>query len=332
MFAANSNSRWSFVFLLMVLLVWGCGSGDSSDGNAGDEGANPQEDPHVMGSVWAMVYPTIIALNSADHTYLRGLDETETQYDWMCFGIETGGEELENTRTDGDVDLTVVDFMASEEPCKWPFSYYMRVGVCFQCANRGLYFTGKTVEGSAGYTLFVSLYGTYGDESEGDYSMDECLAAAPSWQGGNFRQLSAHALDPESHGMGAQSEIALYDRFYGVDRNSAYATADPQMLWRVYLDELFGLNVRETLGDAFEPSRLLELQRIRNDFLDAKEALEAHLSTQEVAFSEDEAMVQYQDLFNDLIDQYKTILSPDEYEALFNLTYESPLELRSFLP
>jgi hypothetical protein len=49
-------------------------------------------------------------------------------------------------------------------------------------------------------------------------------------------------------------------------------------------------------------------------------------------YQADELIFAYQILFDGLIEQYKATLSPDDYERLFNMGYNTPLEVMRFLP
>ncbi|MBN1848531.1 MAG: hypothetical protein JW932_08090 [Deltaproteobacteria bacterium] len=309
--------------LCFLGLLFACGGDDPAEN---PDNPSPADEAHTMGDVWAMAYPTSIVGSAADHTYLQGLDEDGRLTSWMCFGKDTDGQELADTRTDAMADLTVVEFMAAEEPCKWPITFYLRVGVCHQCANRGLYYTGKTVANATGYDFFVSIYGTYGEETEGSYSMEKCLAAAPPWLGPDILSLT---IEKQMLIQDAQAgEIALYRQYIQQRQGRDLNHEDRMRQWRDYLDALFERRIRFYLGTDFPEQTIEALQAARNVFLDEKEQLDIWVDTKYPEPSE--MMDRYGMLLNDLADSYKTLLTPDEYEWLFNLAYDTPVDLGRF--
>jgi hypothetical protein len=311
--------------LLAGLAAAACGSGD------GDE---PQSStPHVFGSLRAMHYPSAIGGYAADHTYL--IAQTDDGHNTVhgCFSnLPHDGEELSGTFTRMDVDLTTVEFMADQAPCKWPLGYYLRVGICHQCANRGLYYTNKTVSAAEGYNFFVTLFGTYGNDQYEAYSLSNCLAAAPAWQGGPFRERAAtsRAAGQSEDRSVSDLEMVLYERYFGDIRPLRRDTADDARLHRLYLDDLFGQIIAQRLEDRISESTVDQLQRVRNASLDEKTELDQWATANN--YQADELILAYQALFDGLNEQYKAILSPDDYERLFNMGYDTPLDIMHFLP
>jgi hypothetical protein len=238
---------------LAVLLISGMALLACQDSGRGAQTDLDLQDDHVMGSVWAMVYPTNLALRLAAHTYVSAIDTNGNTYDWLCFGKDADGEELENTLTEGNADLTTIGFMASEPPCKWPLEYYLRIGVCYQCANRALYHTGKTVAASEGYDFFLSIYGTYGDVSISEshtYSMANCIDASPPWKGGPessaLRKTAVKAVLEVPVG----EEIQLYHKYFQQDNPHALDQNQAD-LYAGYLDELFLMRIKKKTGGGF---------------------------------------------------------------------------------
>ena len=290
------------------------------------------DDAHVMGSVWAMVYPTNLALRLADHTYVSAVDTHGNTYDWLCFGKDADGDELENTLTEDTADLTTIGFMAAEPPCKWPTEYYLRIGVCHQCANRALYHTGKTVAASEGYDFFSSIYGTYGDESISEshpYSMNNCIDASPSWQGGPISSapLNTDAKAGQAYPIG--EEVQLYNKYF--QWNDMHALKQYQGdVYAGYLDELFLMRIRKKLGADFPAGTADQLVGIRNRYREHKSALDRE--TMQSRVSEKELVTTYEKFFNELADEYRSILTPLEFETLFDYDYTKAIELNDILP
>lgn len=325
----RSRVHHRLLSLLAVLLI-GCAATACS---SGDGGASESNAPHVFGNLRAMHYPSAIGGYAADHTYLVAQDDDGDEHVWACFStLPEVGEDLSGTFTEKLVDLTTAGFMADQDPCKWPLGYYMRIGICHQCANRGLYYTNKTVSNAQGYSFFVSLYGTYGNDAYDTYSLSSCLAAAPAWQGGQFRErvtTSRTVEDPEDRSV-SESEICLYKRYVGDMRPLRLGAVDDVRLHRRYLDDLFGQIIAQRLGDRISESTVDQLQRARNACLDEKTELDQWAMTS--GYEADELIFAYQILFDGLNEQYKAILSPDDYERLFNMGYDAPLDIMRFLP
>ena len=319
----------SLMLAMLTCLVFAC----SGSGNNGDSGQPAgQDEIHQFGDVWAMHYPSTIGGYAADHTYLVGLDEEGEQHEWTCFSTLSGGDELANTRGDGLADLTTVGFMADKSPCKWPISYYLRVGICHQCANRGLYYIHRTVTDARGYAFFVSLYGTYGNDDYDTYSMAKCLEAAPPWQGDEMDSpADTTKAYPGSRESDVQNrEIELYEMYYGRSHNAEQKSVDAGQRQRRYLDALFRLEIFEHLGDDLPRSLVDRLQQVRNEYLDAKTDLDQWALQNR--YSSAELVEEYQRLFEDLNQHYKSILTADQYKQLFNMDYDARLDLSSFLP
>ncbi len=99
---------------------------------------------------------------------------------------------------------------------------------------------------------------------------------------------------------------------------------------RLYLDDLFDQIIAQRLGARISESIVDQLQRARNACLDEKAALDRWAMTN--GYQADELIFAYQILFDGLNEQYKTILPPDDYERLFNMGYDTPLDIMRFLP
>ena len=328
----------------------------------------------LVNSVWAMKIPAFwhVEENPLDHTYI----EASNGDAWGCFGANQGGTELSGTRTDGRIDLTTVEFMANESPCKWPYHpYYGVIGFCHQLANRALYYTGKTVHNAGGYALTTSLCGTYGNyltnisdihsilqnsivqnivphdiinyikdhinliyEDINQYSFRNCLARAPRWEGDSF--INRNGLDgsfrnfqdiPGPDDEFSNKEIALYKKYY-LENNtvlrSGQSIVSPYLRRQMYLDDLFVLQIHERLGENFPEDKIENLLRIRRRFYREKRVLD--LIVISMHLNQDQVTNLYNNLLNNFAKYIKTVLTPSEYERLFNLKYNSSIDIRNF--
>jgi hypothetical protein len=326
----KKNRNKALCKLLVVLILIGTALFSCSDSDESSQSLS--EDGHVMGSVWAMVYPTNLLLRLADHTYISAIDTGGNTYDWLCFGNGSEGDELSGTLTEFTADITTVGFMASEPPCKWPLEYYLVIGVCHQCANRALYYTDKTVVDSRGYDFFTSIYGTYGDESISEshtYSMKRCIEAAPLWQGGATSSasasLSGKSIDDDFPG----EEKQLYRDYLQQKQTNAFNMSQDD-LYSGYLDKLFRMRIRKKLGVDFSYRTVDQLVGLRNQYREMKMMLDREIQLSRLPA--EELLARYEILFNNLANGYKLILTPLEYETLFNLSYYQGIELDDILP
>ena len=305
---------WLAGLILIGTAFYACQDSDK------DTQADSEKD-HALGSVWAMVYPTLLALRMADHTYVSAVDTDGNTYDWLCFGKDADGAELENTLTEDTADLTTIGFMASEPPCKWPVEYYLRIGVCHQCANRALYYTGKTVAASDGYDFFASIYGTYGDETISEshpYSMKNCIDASPPWQGEPLDSAFWNRVGEAGQAYPIADESQLYHAYFQDNKPQAFKENQDKG-YAEYLDALFLMRIRKKLGADFPDGTADQLVDIRNRYRTRKSALDR--KTLENWMSEEGVMGRYQRFFNELADEYKSVLTPAEYETLFGLGF-----------
>ena len=310
-----------WVLFMMIFICCGC------DGSTSNEDTADLELDHALGDVWASSYPTNIALQVADHTLIQALDSAGNDYSFKCFGYRTDGDTLADTLTPGNADITVVGHMASELPCKWPLEYYLRIGVCHQCANRALYYTGKTVAGARGYDFFAAIYGTYGDESQASYqqySMQKCLDSAPEWQGDTYiadsMQInrSDHMPDP------INKEVRLY-QLYRSHSSDKKLTHHNSVDFESYLETLFRMRIKERLGDEFPEKSVSNLLNIQKSFRQLKRVLDDDVLTH--AMTSDTVWDRYTSLFNELAGAFKAYLTPLEYEQLFGLDFHEPIDL-----
>jgi hypothetical protein len=304
------RKRISDLCVCLFLLVLGL---SVLPGGCGDGGDSSEPTVHAKGDLWANVYPTIIAAYQADHTYLQALTTDDATLRWGCFGKSTDGEYLSRTRTNSTVDLTVADFMASQEPCIWPLALYAQVGVCHQCANRGLYHTGRTVSEAAGYTFFAAIYGTYGYTGfpYEDYDLKRCLEKAPA--------LQQAVAEEKAAGKGFD-EQALYASWFGKSENKEAHGSDPDERWTGYLNDLFEGLVGQRLGDGQKSSLTYALLEAQNTMLARKRELDKCLRKGSIGNEEYHRLLQ--EIMSDFSDRAAAVLGPWQYERLFNLEYK----------
>lgn len=111
-----------------------------------------------MGRLVAKAYPTDVAPNLADHTYVECGAGAKA---WGCWGGKTGGHPLGS----GDGSTLRADAIAEPDE-RAGITCYAINGVCHQAANRILLAAGGiTVIGARGYGLSVALFGVYGRPS-----------------------------------------------------------------------------------------------------------------------------------------------------------------------
>ena len=107
-----------------------------------------------MGTLVAKKYPTVLALKSADHTYVTCGSESKA---WACWGGKTGGAKYRW----GQGSTLRADAIAGVDE-KAGVTCYLINGVCHQAANRILRPAGITVLGARGYDLSEVAFGAYG--------------------------------------------------------------------------------------------------------------------------------------------------------------------------
>lgn len=107
-----------------------------------------------MGQLVAWHYPTQLALELADHTYVACGNGGKA---WSCWGGKTGG----NSLVQGTCSTRRADAIAEADE-RAGITCYLVNGVCHQAANRILMPAGVTVQNARGYGLSMSIFGVYG--------------------------------------------------------------------------------------------------------------------------------------------------------------------------
>ncbi|MCD0247120.1 hypothetical protein JWH11_17400 [Xanthomonas melonis] len=112
-----------------------------------------------MGTLQVCCYPTTIALNLADHTYVSC---GSGAFAWGCWGGKQGG-----TVVDVGNGSTLRAEKIAEPDERAGITHYLVNGVCHQAANRILKPADIVAENARGYLLSVALFHIYGRESAG---------------------------------------------------------------------------------------------------------------------------------------------------------------------
>ncbi|WP_146093246.1 MULTISPECIES: hypothetical protein [unclassified Xanthomonas] len=112
-----------------------------------------------MGILQVCCYPTTIALNLADHTYVSC---GSGAFAWGCWGGKQGG-----TVVDVGNGSTLRAEKIAEPDERAGITHYLVNGVCHQAANRILKPADIVAENARGYLLSVALFHIYGRESAG---------------------------------------------------------------------------------------------------------------------------------------------------------------------
>jgi hypothetical protein len=107
-----------------------------------------------MGQLIAKHYPTKLAANAADHTYVECGTGARA---WACWGGKTGGAVLR-----AGIGSTARADAIAEPDEKAGIACYLINGVCHQSANRILLPAGILVTGARGYNVSSALFGPYG--------------------------------------------------------------------------------------------------------------------------------------------------------------------------
>lgn len=299
--------------------------------------------------------PKVIGASEVDHTYVE-LDAYDNEYHddvetlaFGAFGENTGGSALGGTETScpenrdhSCIDTETVAFMMEKEPCKWPVNTgYARVGVCWNLANRGLYYTGKTVNEVPYYVVIETAFGTYGamgaagggtySDLTAPYRMSQCLSAQQSqapWDGYDFgvpftgnpldlRKVASSAEPPHD----VDPRIHLYQEYYadgtGVARRAHDGDGDLP-----YLQALLRLNVEEKLGQV-DPETMEALLAIHAAYLPELTALR---DAADFSFADLNA------LMNAQLAEYRAVLGEERYLKLMGLETSEPFDLQRHAP
>lgn len=316
----HSHLRVTFALLATSVLLLGTGCTDKKTPMSG------VSEKHLMGHKldvrnYSVDYP--IAKWVAVHTYPESFDDNDKRHAWPALGGDKGGDLLDDTTTEcraGEkcIDISTVDYIMSEAPCIWPKDpYYAVVGVCWNATNRGLYFTHKTVHNVKFYAVVESYFGTYGldDDStcfrskcrEGRklYSWTKCRKAVNE----NYPWHSQITTDAQM-ALSANPRIRLYHTYYGVAAQSEKANLIPEEKWFRYLRDLVNLQLNERLAEISTEKRDRILAIHERMFREMGERIFADEN-------HDQYLQELNVFFNEVLDEYKTVLTDAEYKAFF---------------
>lgn len=291
--------------------------------------------PHTLGKeLMAYEIPVRhkIAKYVAMHTYPVAFDNNGIRFAWEALGSKTGGTALPGTTTrceEDCIDITTIDYIMTESPpCIWPYKgFYGVVGVCWNAANRGLYYTGKTVSKVKFYPIIEAIYGTYGLDNNSFcarekcrkgrdlYGWSRCLQAVEElypWQGQERGELAAG-------GTPTDPRIALFENYFFEGTARTGNNPDRQAL---YMRELFDININENLGIDFRPEARRYLHAIR---------LHAAEMVRFVDFDNDDQSTYLQEINNIInlaLSDISNELSDDEYYSLMGTRKDDIFDIR----
>jgi hypothetical protein len=284
--------------------------------------------------VWIETRDAFISNSGADHTYVKARHDSGQIESWGCFGNKDGGTELKGTKTDiREGNIQIIPGMVEREPCKWPWYYYLPIGVCHQLANRGLYNTGKTVAGARWYGFTSQVYGTYGalDWAFPKYSMENCLKSIGQWQDGAPPECGA-AVKSSPKDAGWEKE--LFDS--SMSMKGLRVSKGAFVEWfKTYMDALLMGNIRRRLGADFPQAKAMKIKGLHDEVLTVKytldkSSLERLSRTQTIP---ENIIDKYNNLFKWYLRQSREYLTQAEFERLFDMDstdIEKKFDMRTF--
>jgi hypothetical protein len=242
-----------------------------------------------MGQLIAKHYPTKLAANAADHTYVECGTGARA---WSCWGGKTGGAVLRA----GPGSTKRADTIAEPDE-KAGIACYLINGVCHQSANRILLPAGILVTGARGYNVSSALFGPYGrlrgalglcrapfNQHTGiSGDLPECVGAMPSVPGGkrrpgSTRSRSLRTVAPRVRAY-QRDVLRLYSRAQGL------ASAGDATDWEIeeFNVELFRRLVQLQLGARVARRTEAHLADIRRSTERSRLHLEAYYVNREIA-------------------------------------------------
>lgn len=321
--------RLTFTFAVLSLLT-SC--------STPDEQKTLETTTHTMGNK-LMVYNYLLdkpILNKiAVHTYPVAIDNNGKRMSWNALGGKSGGTLLDDTTTQCNkdcIDISTVNYVMSEAPCIWPYEpYYAVVGVCWNAANRGLYYTGKTVHKVKFYAVIESYFGTYGLDNGSTcfrnickqgrklYAWSKCMKSTQQnypWQGKSQRKLTGKtvAVDPR---------IPLFEHYFGEQADQALKALDTNTRHARYLSDLFDLNIDEKLGTRFSHEKRAPLHAIRVQLARTLDNLQIQDDNHDLYLD------QMNTAINKALKKFAIILNDDEYLRLLNASKDEVFDIRN---
>ena len=273
-----------------------------------------------MGTLSAWHYPTIIAANQADHTYVTCGNGGKA---WSCWGGKTGGALLRQ----GTGSTRRADRIAAPDE-RGGITCYLLNGVCHQAANRILLPAGITVRGARGYWVSEAVYGTYGrpraafglckapfDQHPGiTGDLPECTAAADPLSG----PLDSRNQPPDEESDAMAAYLAEVTNLYGRTEASFTARAPSEEDLGAFQRRLFTTMVDFKLGAGFSDETPGE------SLLASQQQFEVERSRHEQLFEAEELSVDdFVQGYNQLIEAFQheiaNTLDETRYQELFEL-------------
>lgn len=293
--------------------------------------------PHDMGRKMDVRYYPVdkpIIKYIANHTYPEVFTNNEERKAWPALGGDKGGKELKDTTTECDkdcIDISTVDYIMSHDPCIWPNKpYYGVVGVCWNATNRGLYYTNKTVHEIPFYSVVETWFGTYGLDTDSFcgpfsstckegrklYAWTKCRKAVEK----NYPWQASSASLQES----PNPRIMLYNKYYVAPPDAGLKSLSAKDKSFQYLQDLLSLQLTEKLDGSVIKKKSEIILGIHKKWFDIISRIEI------INDDHDKYLDDLNEAFNKQLDEYRKILTDEEYEKLFNSTKEQSFDIKNF--
>lgn len=321
------------------------------------------KDNHVFGHILQVKYYLLdipIVGLFANHTYPIAFYGNDKNISWEALGGKEGGKILDGTTTEckkGEkcIDLSTVNYIMDEnlsKSCMWPKKeYYALVGVCWNATNRGLYFTKKTVHNIKFYPLIEDWFGTYGlddksswcitkkcKEAREKFSWTKCLNEVKK----NYPWKADKKIDTnkgiqyEVSDIDADPRIELYKQY--AEKNITKSSNEKEV---DYLSKLFELNIEQRLGKSTGDKGYVGIGSDRIKYLKI-ELLKIHQKYQRIRIipnpelkaidenNQEEYLDNLNKMMNAELEEYKKVLSDEEYQKLFGATKDEKFDIKRY--
>lgn len=232
-----------------------------------------------------------------DHTYVLC---PSMQFTWPCWGRSHGG----NLLCSAPGSCITANCIAG--PDGHAGIKYAITGVCHQTANRILYPAGITVRNAGGYVVSMTLYGTYGADSDDFFGriLPRCIQ--------NQTDSSATLEDnPDKNFI--QNIVDLY---YKPTTNLKNKKTDSI----TSLGKEFELIINCRLGDKMDTDKIKSVVKEQATILKEKEKIVEDFSSKNL--NTQNLVKELNELCKDGLMNYLEILGKDDYQKLFNLYNE----------
>jgi hypothetical protein len=268
-----------------------------------------------MGTLVAMVYPTKLFANLADHTYVKCGTGKKA---WSCWGGKEGGEELRR----GNGSTNRANTIAAPDE-KAGIKCYLVNGVCHQAANRILMPAGITVRGARGYSISEALFGTYGrvgiwpcsspfnqyPNVTGD--LPECID--PLSEKGAMPSLRVLSAPDKLDWQYINGVLKIYGEALPMLKSKSVAPGEATELHL----KLFMYMAEFNLGPMLDKKLATRLKRVRQEIEKARLKIEQPLSVREVKGGN--FVEQFNKITIDFQDKMANSMTAEQYITLFDL-------------